>query len=645
MRKLKSDNFRKRLGAILAFVIYLNLFYFNSLGGIGIALIIMSLVALVVTVFSSKKNSSLITQGIVVIALISLTEIFAGSDIRQVLGIWSGLLFLTIFAYALLRNYLPNNLLEIGLSPVYMAISYLGSGLDSFLSLMSGEATKQIKRFSSDHKQSSWLQSVFTGFVLGLPFVILLLYLLTQADPIFSNYLSHLFSADFVNKTIVRVVISVIIFIFLFPLTFMKLNKKYHSPLGWLTQASWQKEMSIILAMVAAVLAVFLVVQWPYVFANVAMETELVQFGVETYSEYVTKGFVELLNVAILIFAVSWLSHLLQSKKRVGYLSYLQFGVVAELIVFMISIFRRVYLYSQFHGLSIARLYGSIALVWLIGMIITMLLRNWRQRGIARYELGWTIVVILFSLGINLEALVVKHPPTVNNQVDNVYLSRLSSDGYQGWLDALSWTDQVLTSQLDRVSVNQPLSAQDRKELYYSGLVLSNLLENYNDLMLAYGSSDQLHDYLNKLATSQSTHQSLISAQSDNSSTDYEQVLSTLDSDHWSDVSVLLNSNYYHNSSRSGRYQFSLERLDNFYMLDIHSPLTQLAHDRSRLARLLDWNAQDHQAFLKLNELDSLSIILKNINTYRQLYQHVANLPDDSRWVEVDLSFSTRWLD
>lgn len=69
---------------------------------------------------------------------------------------------------------------------------------------------------------------------------------------------------------------------------------------------------------VAVAMIFFLIVQWPYIFVNVPAETELAKYGVSTYSEYVTKGFYELLFITGIIYILTWTGLIFYRGKNNG---------------------------------------------------------------------------------------------------------------------------------------------------------------------------------------------------------------------------------------------------------------------------------------------------------------------------------------
>jgi len=74
-------------------------------------------------------------------------------------------------------------------------------------------------------------------------------------------------------------------------------------------------EVTVVMVITTIVLGSFLIVQWPYVFVTVAYETDLSLFGVATYSEYVRRGFIELLMATIWVYGLVWLGLIAMRNK------------------------------------------------------------------------------------------------------------------------------------------------------------------------------------------------------------------------------------------------------------------------------------------------------------------------------------------
>ena len=480
---------------LLWLVLFLNLFMFQTVGSLGVGLILMGWWVWTVATYR-KPGRSLGLSGIVTVIIVILMQLVNAKEKLAALTLLFGATWI-VTTYDYVKGSAPGGLLELVLTPTWMAWEYLRGVRRVIGSFWSGEWVKNqtvvIKKKVT--AGPSWIKSVLTGVVIGLPVVAWLISLLSHADPIFANFVKNIVSEEFLRQLPSRLVWSVFIVIMMLPL--LKLAwRGYRSPLGFLTRG-WEREMSIVLAMVVVVLGSFLVVQWPYVFVSVAKETDLSMYGVATYSEYVKKGFGDLLQVALLVWGVAWAA-LLVGKNRVGQaLLGLEFGV------FVVSIFRRVWLYQSLHGMTLARLYGLVVLVWLVGMMVSMIMRYLYQNvRWVRIEMAWMVAVIFGSILINMESFVVKDPPTVNGRVDYVYLSRLSGDGYAGWKQAQNWAAE----KLDKLSKAEGPYAHiyfydkdDRRDIFYAGLIARELTKSYHELIMQYGSDEEVREYFREV--------------------------------------------------------------------------------------------------------------------------------------------------
>ena len=110
--------------------------------------------------------------------------------------------------------------------------------------------------------------------------------------------------------------------------------------------------------------------------------------------------------------------------------------------------------------------------------------------------------MIFGAIAINMESLIVKDPPTVNGRVDYVYLARLSSDGKEGWLQAYGWAKDVLNKQYYAENPNghmKFITKDERRDIYYAGLITRELTANYHSLILQYGSDEEVKNYFKQV--------------------------------------------------------------------------------------------------------------------------------------------------
>lgn len=631
---------------LLIFVLFLNVFLFRSFGLVAAWMIISGLWILLVRVFETKEKT-VRWAGSIVIGLALLTDLSVNSPEKSVLLILVALATMFLSVYLWLKQDRLGGILEFGLSELLVIKAYLQSCLRILRGILVGNVSRVLSLNLNKKESSPWLKSILTGVVVGLPVVSWLLFTLTKADPIFATFVKEMVSDQLLNELPWRMVISLIIFIVLVPSLLMGI-KGYNSPLAWLTKVRWGREMTVITGMVALVLGSFLVVQWPYVFASVAKETELIKYGVATYSEYVTKGFWDLLKVVVLVFGVAWAS-LLIGKNQKGtsakLLLMMQGLLGVEAVIFVVSIFRRVWLYQSYHGLSLARLYGLALLILLAGMMVTMAMRyTYTKVAWVKVEIAWILVVVFGTIWINMESLVVKNPPTVNERVDYVYLSRLSGDGYPGWKMAYADTSKKLQ---DIVDAELPgIGVDHRREVFYGGLVLSKLSQNYDRLVWRYGSDAEVKEYLRtvvdweekmlrdypEIATShvfggRDQVQGLI-----------DEVRSMIESDDWGKTGVLVSRG---NRSYSGTYTFSGYDASFYGLQNEPFPFNRRL---SPFDAFLSHNPQDQQLYLKMKTEISIAGILQAIENYWIIRLQIITQPETERMVEIDISLDSPFL-
>lgn len=490
---------RDRLVAIALFVLYLNMFFYHEIGSLGMGLFLTGLTALAIGLFGRasrwREHPVQILMAVVTI-LSSFLILFTGSAVRTGLLVFTSLITTVYGSYVLLREYHPRGLLEAALSLPLTVLEYVRSGIHILSGAINGSVLKKTADLSLERRDSTDVfRPLWIGLAVGMPLAVILLLMLVNADPIFAAFVKNLVSEEFLRNLPGRLVLSTFVFLLLLPTIAMRLHRPYESPLRFLTRADWVREMTVVSAMIALVLGAFLAVQWPYVFVNVAKETSLSIYGVATYSEYVQKGFGELLKVALLVFGLSWISLLVyRSFRTLRYSRWLLMvqGIVGiEFAIFTASLFRRVSLYTQYHGLSLARLYGLALLVWIGGMAVTLALRYIRPRSYVRHEMGWLLGAILVTALINMEGLVLSNPPTVNGRVDHVYLSQMSTDGYAGWKESYGWARGVLLRESASSGI---ISADSRREIRYAQWILANVTRGYRHLYEKYGTPEELED-------------------------------------------------------------------------------------------------------------------------------------------------------
>lgn len=334
---------------------------------------------------------------------------------------------------------------------------------------------------------------IFRGLVLTIPVIFVLFILLSSADPIFSKTVSNFFTFSFPQFPawiFNRVVFSVIFLFITVPTAWLTISEKFHSPFQRNNFHHLQVEAMILSGSVAFLLVCFLLIQFRYLFTTVN-ETELHQFGVQTYSEYVRKGFGELLLVSFIVYIVAGLGMVVHrvanDARKQKLLRFINVALLIETLVFIFSVMRRVWLYQESHGLSRSRAYGMIFLVLMFLFTVVLILRHYHQ-----YKIRWYLIeaasvmgVILFIFVLNADkTIATQDQPTVNGEVDYGYIARLSPDGVDGWLEGYQQTRQFM---LNPDFVNRKTFSNDEaRHIIYARDFLSDLMVSREDLGRIY---------------------------------------------------------------------------------------------------------------------------------------------------------------
>lgn len=446
----------KKLVFLFGLVGIYNLFVFHAFGSTGFVIAASTLYLFVLGVFWNEK---LPVWPTLLIAALSVAMIRSANGLVNAV---SGLTVLgTIFWTGYLMTAKKNLFLGIGefiLAPFALVWSYLLSILDLF-----------------KFKPGGKFFSIFRGLVLAVPIIMVVMGLLAAGDPAYNSFVADILKN--IQRLFVHIIFTLILFGIMLPYTFLKLRLIPKKIYDWSLPIA--TEINVVIGLVITALGSFLIVQWPYVFVKVAAETSLTKFGVATYSEYVNRGFGEFILVALIVYVLAWAG--VWIKKVSPWLQALLFG---EFAIFIVSIFRRIALYQQYHGWTLARIYGGFLLVLVAGLMGILAWRYVSKKNLLSAELAFAAIIILVFSWFPAENFVA---PTVNNNPDYVYLSRLSTDGYEGWKKSYFYVKEVL----ERPYYLKPvLNREDRREIAYAQLILINLLNQQSHLKSASRSGE-----------------------------------------------------------------------------------------------------------------------------------------------------------
>lgn len=469
----------RNLTAIALFLVFFNVLFFDRFiiapGSLGFAVFVLGVhLFLLLTFwkedfFKQYQEAFMISMLAVVLAVLGILR---GDSFINIL-LWLApivLTAITLYLY-IARTPFLTSVVELIIVPLALA--------KSFLTSLFSEKREWFPKLNSGFP-------LIRGFVLAIPILIILIFLFTAADPIFRKLVTDTFwfLDDFPN-IFRRVLISLFLALLLVPISemFFKNDNVGQSDQSFL--GKFTTEAAVVVGLTSLLLFTFLFVQLRYLFATVP-ETQLFQFGVKTYSEYVTKGFWELIIASLLIYTVVTISLAVfreADRKKVVWLRNMNLVLISGLVLLFLSVFRRLVLYQEFHGLTVARVYGMVFLVWLGLMVAILVARHFYEKRFVVWEIATTIIVLILVGLINIESIIATTiPPRVNNEIDEVYLSNLSSDGYFGWKSGYLWSKKIYLLYMSKASI----TPEENRDVIYATWITWSLQNHYNNLYWKY---------------------------------------------------------------------------------------------------------------------------------------------------------------
>jgi hypothetical protein len=189
---------------------------------------------------------------------------------------------------------------------------------------------------------------------------------------------------------------------------------------------------TIPLALVAAVIAVFLAVQAAVLFGGA--EVVLQHSGV-TYAGRARQGFGQLSAVtAIVLGLLTWAAHCAADTPAHRHRLMLLGGLLTGMsLLLAVSALRRLWFYEQAAGWTVTRIVAGSAEIWLVTVILAVPVVWWFRAGarLPRLLVAWAGIALLAVALASPDALVASwnvHRFAATGQIDLDYLSMLSAD-------------------------------------------------------------------------------------------------------------------------------------------------------------------------------------------------------------------------
>lgn len=163
---------------------------------------------------------------------------------------------------------------ELMMSPLSLGVSYVVSGIEVLSDLLKGKIEKYLPVKISNSAVVKPIVKLIIAVTVSSPVIFILLILLTLGDPIFGHYfarifqeLGKVFEAKFWWRPLAQFFFSLFLLSVLTPTVGMKIRNLSFKEVT--EKIPFSKEAFILTLMVIAVMGIYLIVSWPYVFVSV----------------------------------------------------------------------------------------------------------------------------------------------------------------------------------------------------------------------------------------------------------------------------------------------------------------------------------------------------------------------------------------
>jgi hypothetical protein len=243
----------------------------------------------------------------------------------------------------------------------------------------------------------------------------------------------------------------------------------------------------------------FVIIQFQYFFSG---QTNITLEGY-TYAEYARRGFGELVGVAILstlLLKVLSLVARKDSPNRQRIFSGLSAGLVALVLVILVSAFQRLFLYESAYGFTRLRTYAHVLMIWLgVYMLAFLVMEIFKHQTLF---INITLAAIVgFSLTLSLlhvDRFIVDRNVTRSiegEMFDAGYLSSLSSDAVPAMVE--HYGNSTLPAELregigaalvcfQQASSNQSLGERPWQSFHFSDKAALTALDKVQGELDAY---------------------------------------------------------------------------------------------------------------------------------------------------------------
>jgi len=456
-------------------------YFFNGkIPGIGfpiyVGLILVGL--LIISTYSKRHISKQILWLLIPLIFFSSMVFVRSSVLLTFLNIVASISLLFLIAeiscIGVLKNLFVSDYVKITLVPFKFIRSFF-------------QTLPIIFKFRGDSTKPKVSSHVVKGILMAIPVVVIFLVLFSSADLIFQKYLSNVIHINIDPDTIFRSILILCVTSALIGAYSYTLGKKESSITPSTTDTSptvGHIETSILLGTVNVLFFAFVLLQLLYLFGG---ENTITSQGF-TYAEYARKGFFELIAVAVISFLLLLTTEKYTAKKDTDHtlmFRLLSSALIVQVLLIMVSAFKRLSLYEEAYGFTTLRLYSHAFIILLAVIFILLLYKIHKDKRENAFAFRAFISIVAFLVVMNIlnpDVLIAQRNIgrfEATGTLDTQYLGSLSDD-------ALPETVKLLDSS------NEDLKKSFAQELYSRTRNNSSFFSQWQSLNISRMNADTI---------------------------------------------------------------------------------------------------------------------------------------------------------
>ena len=360
-------------------------------------------------------------------------------------------------------------------------------------------ADRKAEREITGKKRNSKLMYILLGCVIALPILVIVLNLLSSADPVFAKVIKDIFGKLFFSWDIVKIVLFAAV-IFLFVYGFIVKAGRRDLGANAPKEGQYNAVTGITITIVlTAFYLIFAVVQIVYLFMNSAGLPDDM-----TYAEYARQGFFQLLFVAVVNVCMVLIFSAIFRKSLVLNVSLLMMCICTYIMIASSAV--RLSMYIAEYDLTYLRINTIWALIVtsivMLGVIISLF---WRNMPLFRYIFMTVLVMFTLYAFIRPGAVITRYNISQahdGKKVDLEYVMDIGNDGVPYLIDYFRTKD--ITPEM----VMEEVMSKYSEDTYYwrddtVGERLEKMLEENDDKgyirsfnFSRYRASKTIEDYI-----------------------------------------------------------------------------------------------------------------------------------------------------